>query len=99
MKGAWTALFIGVALLTLLYLKIDIYRSKGTIDIHLHDTYFVFSYASVMVFVLLLLGTFFSVGGIIGSCFKSKSFWILALLFLSVDTYYILTYIRLLSKN
>src|SRR5215208_1610272 len=94
MKGALVALFIGIVLLVLLCFKMDIYRSKETIDIHLHDTYFVLSYSSVAVFVLLFLGTFFSVGGIIGSRFKGKLFWVLVVLFLSIDTYYIVTFYK-----
>ena len=89
MKGALVGLFVGIVLLILLYFKIDVYRSKGTIDIHLHDTYFVLSYSSVAIFILLFLGTFFSIGGMIGSIFKSKLFWILTILVLSIDAYYI----------
>jgi hypothetical protein len=99
MKGALIALFIGITLLILLYVKMDIYKSKGTIYIHLHDTYFVLSYATVILFVLLLLGTFFSVGGIVGSHFKNKLFWILMVFFLSVDTYYIVTFYKLFNDN
>jgi len=59
MKGALIALFIGIVLLVLLYFKMDIFRGKGTIDIHLHDTYFILSYTTVTIFILLFLGTFF----------------------------------------
>lgn len=99
MKGALIALFIGLALLVLLYFRTTIYSSKGTIDIHLHDTYFVLSNASVIIFILLFLGTFLSVGGIIGSFFKSKLFWVLAVLFLSIDTYYIVTFYKAFSNT
>ncbi len=94
MKAALISLFFGFVLLVLLFLKMDVYKSKGTIDVHLHDTYFVLSYASVMVFVLLFLGTFFSVGGIIGTYFKSKLFWILCVLCLSIDTYYFMKFYK-----
>lgn len=91
MKGALIALLIGIVILILLYSRMQIFSRQGTIDIHLHDTYFVLSYASVIVFMLLFLGTFFSIGGVIGTMFKSKLFLILAVLFTSVDTYYIVT--------
>lgn len=94
MKGALIALFIGLALLVLLCFRMDIYRSKGTIDIHLHNTYFVLSHASVVVFILLFLGTFFAKGGISGRYFKSKLFRVLVVIFLSIDTYYMVSFYR-----
>ena len=94
MKGALIGFFIGLTLLIFFYFKTDIYKSKGTIDIHFHDTYFVLNYLSVIVFAILFLGTFFSVGGIIGNYFKSRLFWVLAVLFLSIDFYYIATFYK-----
>lgn len=91
MKGALIGLFIALALLVLLYFRMNVYSSKGTIDVHVHDTYFVLSYASVIVFVLLFVGTFLAVGGMIGSFFRSKLFWVLTVLFLSIDVYCIIT--------
>ena len=85
MKGAIIALIVGFILLIISYVRIDIYRSKGTIDVHLHDTYFVLSYTSVVVFLFLFLGTFFSVGGVIDTHFKGKLFWALAIIFLLID--------------
>lgn len=89
MKGAVIALAIGIILLFALYEKANIYNTSGTFDIHLHDTYYVLSYSTVVVFVLLFLGTLFSAGGLIASGFKSKGFWIAMVLFLFSDTYYI----------
>jgi phosphoglycerol transferase MdoB-like AlkP superfamily enzyme len=94
MKGAVVALFIGFALLVVLYFKINVNSSKATVDIYLHDTFFVLSYASVILFILLFLGTFFSIGGVIGSLFKSRLFWILTILFLSVDIYYFVMFYK-----
>ncbi len=88
MKGALIALLIGLTLLVAVYFKLRIYKSNASFDIHLHDTYFVLSYAMAAVFTLLILGTFFSIGGVIGTHFKSKLFWTLTVIFLSVDTYY-----------
>jgi branched-subunit amino acid ABC-type transport system permease component len=75
MKGALISLVIGIVLLLLIYFRLDVYyRTRSGIDIYFHDTYFIVSYASVVSFVLLILGLFFSAGGIIGTRFKSKLF-------------------------
>lgn len=91
MKGALIALIIGIVLLVLLCFRLKIYSQGGTIDIHLHDTYFVLTYFAVVIFLLLFLGTFFAIGGLIGRQFKGRLFWALAVLFLSIDTYYVVS--------
>ena len=91
MKGALIALSIGIVLLILLFSETASY-SSGTIDMHLHDTYFVLGYAAVIGFVILFLGTCFSIGGIFGSHAKSKLFFVLLLLFLSGDMYFFLRF-------
>jgi hypothetical protein len=98
MKGAFIALIIGIVLLVLLYLKVEMRSSNGTIDIHLHDTYFVLSHTSVFIFLLLFLGTFFALGGVIGSHFRSKVFWVLVVLSLSIDTYYVVSFYKALNE-
>ena len=92
MKGALIALLIGITLLALLYFTVDIYGGKGRIDIHLHGTYFVFNYFSLLKFIFIVLGTFFSIGGMVGTYFKSKLFLVLAVLFISIDIYYIASF-------
>jgi|GEM_PF-1591956 len=99
MKGALISLSVGVVLLVIIYFKLSVYRGKGSFDIHFHDTYFVLSYFSVIVFSLLLLGTFFSIGGVIGTHFKSKLFWILTILFLSIDTYYVVAFYKAFNNT
>lgn len=94
MKGALIALSIGIVLLIFLFSETASY-SSGTIDMHLHDTYFVLSYAAVIGFVILFLGTCFSIGGIFGSHAKSKLYLVLLALFLSVDIYYIVKFLYL----
>jgi hypothetical protein len=99
MKGALIGLFIGLTLLVFLYLKLAPYRSSSSFDIHVHDTYFVLNYLSAIGFCLIILGTFFAIGGIIGTQFKGKLFWILALLFLSIDIYYGVSFYKAFNSN
>ena len=94
MKGALIALFIGFTMLVLLSFGMNLRSSNGTFDIHVHDTFFVLSYAGGVVFSLLVLGTFFSVGGMLGTFFRDRFFLISALVFLSVDTYYIVYFYK-----
>src|SRR6476661_6308016 len=99
MKGAKIALFIGVTFLVLLYFAVKIKVWKHTIIIHIHDTYFICTKVSLIIFVLLFLISFFSIGGIIGSLFRSKLFWILGIIFLSIDVYYIATFYKAFKKS
>lgn len=82
MKLAIGFLIIGIFLLSLFFHRSDIWISS-TIDIHLHDTYYVFDkwHFAIVVFIYLL--SFFSLGGAIGTRFKNKKFlvtWIITLL-------------------
>ena len=94
MKGAFIALFTGIILLCLFCLRLDIYRSSQTTAIHFHDTYFVLSNAFVFIFLFFFPGTFFSIGGLIDNHFRSRLFWVLTVLFLTVDVYYIATFVN-----
>jgi hypothetical protein len=99
MKGALIALFIGVAILFLLYAKLKIHNSNGTIDLYIHDRYLVLTYSSVIICVLLFLGTFFSVGGAFATFFKTKFFWISAAVFLCIDAYYVVTLYKAFNNS
>lgn len=55
MKVGLPALLLSVILLVFFYFKIDVVRSKDTIDIHLHDTYVVLSDTSVLCLYSFLL--------------------------------------------
>ena len=88
-KGAYTALLLAIAVLLLFYLNMDIYTTKTTLDIHVQDTFFILSYTAVAFILFLLLGTFFVLGGLIGSRFESKLFWVLVLLFAIMDLYFV----------
>ena len=99
MKGALIALFIGIVLLVAVYFKLSIYRSKSSFDIHLHDAFYVLDYTSAIILGFMMLGTFFSVGGIIGTHFKSKLFVVLVMLFLSIDTFYVVSFYKAFKNN
>lgn len=90
LKGALIALFVAILFLLFLFLNLDINKGISSIDIHIHvhDTYFIFSYSYLIFLLVLFLGTFFCVGGLVGSRFKSKLFWALFLLFTLTDIYF-----------
>jgi hypothetical protein len=87
MKGALTSLLLAIALLMLLYWKSDVFLTAKTIDIHLHDTYYIVSYKHLAAALFLFLGTFFSLGGLIRTRARSRLFLVLTILFVAVDAY------------
>lgn len=99
MKGALIALLAGVALVFYIYFKLAINKSKTAIDFHLHDTYLVLDYTTAIILALILLGTFFSIGGLISTRFSSKLFWVLAVLFLSAGSYYAVSFYHAFSST
>jgi len=94
MKGACIALLIALAILVVFLVTSKIYITRGTVDIQFHDTYFILSHASVLVFIILFLGTFFLIGGIIGTHFKSTAFWVLLVALICIDIYFILPFFK-----
>lgn len=95
MKVALLFFLTGICLLLLFFFKSKPWFSSSTVDIHLYDTYFVISYFSFAGFIVFLLGTFFSIGGIIGTHFHNKHFIFLALAFIAVDFFAILHYYKM----
>jgi len=91
MKTALISLLIGIGFLILIYLVLGVGMDKSSVDIHLYDTFYVLDYRFVFVFLLLYLGTFFSIGGLLGTKFKSKLFWVLMVLFLLIDVYFVIS--------
>jgi hypothetical protein len=94
MKGAFIGLFIGFALLVFSFLILNTYRSNTSFTIHYQDTYFVLEYGTAVVFALVLLGMFFSIGGLIGTYFKGKLFWTIAIICLAISTYYAISFYK-----
>ena len=81
-KGLRTALFfLLVGILGIIYFfwrwAIFVREGSGSIDFHIHDTYFVIASFHVAIAVLLVLTLFFSLGGMIGSRFKNWFYLIL----------------------
>ena len=87
MKTALAFLFISILILLFLLSKTDIFFGKSTVDIHVHDTYFVIDRLQFIFFIVLILGTVSSFGGVIGTRFRSKAFLIAFLIFLAADVY------------
>ena len=92
MKRAYIGLLVAFAVLILFLFTSKIHITQGRIDIQFHDTYFVLNHVSILIFIILFLGTWFSIGGIIGTHFKRSLFWVLLLVFVSVDIYLILPF-------
>jgi hypothetical protein len=74
MKLAIGFLIIGIIILVLFIKRSDVWVTKKTIDIHIHDTYFVIDKWHLAIAIFFYLLTFFSFGGVIGTKFKSKGF-------------------------
>lgn len=87
MKAAVSFFVIGVLILVFLYFVSDISFQSSTVDIQVHDTYFVLTRFSFFLFVILFLGTFSSLGGVIGTRFKNTAFIVLFFILLLIDAY------------
>jgi ribose/xylose/arabinose/galactoside ABC-type transport system permease subunit len=74
MKVAIGFLIAGILLLVLFFLNADIWFRDKSVDLHIHDTYFVIDRLHFVLAVLLFLLTVFALGGVIGTRLKSKSF-------------------------
>jgi heme/copper-type cytochrome/quinol oxidase subunit 1 len=88
-RGLRTALiFLLAGILMFLYFgwRLDVFFSETSVDIHIRDTYFVVANYHMAIAVLLVLTLFFSLGGMIGSRFKT---WLYIILFLIATSFII----------
>jgi heme/copper-type cytochrome/quinol oxidase subunit 1 len=87
MRTAFIFLTIAILLLLLFWWKTDVQLSGSTIDIHVHDTYFVIDRLQFVLFFIVILGIFFTLGGLFGTRFRNKAFLITFLVFLAAGIY------------
>lgn len=74
MRVAIVFLLVGIVLISLVLQKAAVQLTRATIDLHIHDTYVVIDWWHFINGVLLICLLFFSLGGVIGTGFKSKAF-------------------------
>lgn len=86
MKLAIGFLIIGIFLLLLFFLRSDIWISS-TIDIHVHDTFYVIDKWHFAIAVFIYLLSFFSLGGVFGTRFKNRKFLVTCIITLLIDGY------------
>jgi heme/copper-type cytochrome/quinol oxidase subunit 1 len=91
MKTAVIFLAIAILLLVFIYARIDVWFSETTIDLHIHDTYFVIARWHAIFLIILFLGTLSSLGGVIGTRLQNKFFLIAFILFIAFDLYIVWT--------
>lgn len=96
-KGALAGLAIGIALLCFIYSRWIVSVGTSSVDLHFRDTYVVFDPRMAILLCLLVLGTFFSVGGLIGTRFRSNRFRVLLLIFLLMDALCLVYFYRLFA--
>lgn len=87
MKTALIFLVIAILILLLLWSRVDIWFGNSTIDIHIHDTYFVIARWHFILLIILILGSISSLGGVIGTRFQNKAFITFFFIFLAVDAF------------
>jgi hypothetical protein len=92
MKGALIFTCIGLCFLVLLFAPATFFPRNDSIDIHVFDSYVITTYGSLIGFICLTLATCFSLGGVIGSFFKSRNYWLMFLIIFSLDVYFIMQY-------
>jgi hypothetical protein len=73
---------VAILVLILLSLRTDVWFTKSRVDIHFQDTYFVPAQFPIVTLIILMLGTFFSLGGTIGTRLKNRLFLFSFLIFI-----------------
>lgn len=88
MKTALLFLSIPILFLIISLNRVDVWMiNSKTIDIHFHNTYFVIDHVTALIALVVVLGTFFFTGGVIGTKFRKRFFLIGFLIFIVVDLY------------
>jgi heme/copper-type cytochrome/quinol oxidase subunit 1 len=85
MKVAVGFLLVGMIVLGLLLCQSAVRLAQTTIDLHVHDTYFVISYVVFVPLVLLALLALFALGGVIGTRCKNRYFLVTFLIALALN--------------
>jgi heme/copper-type cytochrome/quinol oxidase subunit 1 len=80
---------LGLLLLVLLLSRGGMQLTASTVDIHLFDTYFVMTYFHFVLLFMMVLGSFFSIGAVVGTRFRNAYFLGMLLLFVLADTFMI----------
>lgn len=93
-------LFSGITLLLLIalfYYCSAVFRDNY-IDLHISDTFIVLEYFVFVLGAVLILGTSFSLGGVLGTAFQKRSFLLLFLFFLLADAFVAWRYYTLFTS-
>ena len=91
MRTALIFLFTGILLLVLLYYRYEVNFSSETIDIHVHDTFFVIDFLTAAAYIFVFLLFLFALGGVIGTGFRNRFFLFLLIACLIVVAYLVWT--------
>ena len=92
MRTALIFLAVGILLLLVLYSLVDVWFMPSSVDIHVHDTYFVIANIHVVPLMAIFLGNFFILGGVIGTRFRNKFFFIGLAILILADAYIVWTF-------
>jgi len=89
MKTALIFLIVAILILVFLWTRVNVFsfRDATTIDIHVHDTYYVIDRWFVIIMIILFPGTLSSLGGVIGTGVRNKFFLIAFIIFVIADLY------------
>ncbi|MDB5196690.1 MAG: hypothetical protein JWP88_1061 [Flaviaesturariibacter sp.] len=98
MKAAFIFLFIAVLLLAFVFWRSSFWFRSNTIDIHVHDTYYVVAYSHFILLLFLIVGTAFSLGGAVGTRFRHLIFLYLLSGFALADIVLALLILRSFSQ-
>ena len=85
MKTAIIFLLAGIAVLAFFYVKTPVTFNQSTVDIYVHDTYFIITNLIFFTAIFMSLGTLFSIGGVLGTGCRNRFFLILFIVLLLAD--------------